>query len=129
MTLVDSSVWIDCFRGVVTPQTNTLDRLLGSEDLVIGDLILAQVLQGFAEERDFRRAEKLLGSLTVVELCGHGIAVQAAKNFRRLRRMDVTIRSTIHCVIATWCIENNCALLHSDRDFDAFEKHLSLRVR
>jgi predicted nucleic acid-binding protein len=96
--------------------------------LAIGDLILTEVLQGFDNERDFRLARSLLSSLTLVELGGYEIAIQAAKNFRALRRLGVTVRKTIDSVIATRCIESRYDLLHSDRDFDPFEKHVGLRV-
>lgn len=128
MILVDSSVWIDYFRGTITPQTDKLDMLLGHEPLAIGDLILTEVLQGFNDERDFNRARKMLTSLSVVELGGREIAVQAAKNFRALRALGVTVRKTIDTVIATRCIESGYDLLHSDRDFDPFVEHLGLRI-
>ena len=127
MILVDSSVWIDYFRGTATPQTERLDSLLGSEPLAIGDLILAEVLQGFASDRDFNQAKKLLTSLVMVELGGQGIAIQAAKNYRKLRALGITTRKTIDTVIATRCIEGGYTLLHSDRDFDPFITHLGLR--
>jgi predicted nucleic acid-binding protein len=125
--LVDSSVWIDFFRGTVTPQTERLDALLGSELLVVGDLILAEVLQGFSSERDFNQARKLLTALDVVTLGGPEIAIQAARNFRTLRARGVTIRKTIDTLIATRCIESDYALLFSDRDFEPFVEHLGLR--
>ncbi len=125
---MDTSVWIDYFRGSITPQTEKLDRLLASEPLAIGDLILTEVLQGFAGERDFDAARKLLTSLTVVELGGQEVAIQAVRNFRTLRKFGVTTRKTIDAVIATRCIESGYDLLHSDRDFDPFVKHLGLRV-
>ena len=128
MILVDSSVWIDYFKGTVTAQTETLHRLLGQERLAIGDLILTEVLQGFDNERDFNDARKMLSALTVVELGGQEIAIQAAKNFRTLRRLGVTVRKTIDTVIATRCIESGYDLLHNDRDFDPFAQHLGLRV-
>ena len=128
MILVDSSVWIDYFKGTITPQTEKLDSLLGREPLAIGDLILAEVLQGFADETDFNQARKMLTALDVVELGGKEIAVQAAKNFRTLRRLGVTVRKTIDTVIATRCIESGYDLLHNDRDFDPFVQHLGLRV-
>ena len=128
MILVDTSVWIDYFRGSVTAQTEKLDRLLGSEPLAIGDLILTEVLQGFAGERDFNAARKLLTSLTVVELGGQEVAIQAARNFRTLHKLGVTIRKAIDTVIATRCIESGYDLLHDDRDFDPFARHLGLRV-
>jgi predicted nucleic acid-binding protein len=130
LILVDSSVWIDYFNGTITPQTEKLDKLLGVEPLAIGDLILTEVLQGFQSDRDFRDARTMLTSpsLTVVELGGQEIAIQAAKNFRALRRLGVTVRKTIDTVIATRCIESGYDLLHNDRDFDPFAKHLGLRV-
>ena len=128
MILVDSSVWIDYFRGSITPQTEKLDRLLGNEPLAIGDLILTEVLQGFADEQDFNKAKKMLTALTVVELGGREVAIQAAQNFRALRTLGVTVRKTIDTVIATRCIESGYDLLHDDRDFDPFVKHLGLRV-
>lgn len=127
MILVDSSVWIDYFRGTATPQTERLDSLLGSEPLAIGDLILAEVLQGFTSDRDFNQAKKLLTSLVMVELGGQGIAIQTAKNYRKLRALGITTRKTIDAVIATRCMEGGYTLLHSDRDFDPFVTHLGLR--
>ena len=128
MILVDSSVWIDYFKGTITAQTEILHRLLGQEPLAIGDLILTEVLRGFESERDFNDARRMLTSLTVVELGGQEIAIQAAKNFRALRRLGVTVRKTIDTVIATRCIESGYELLYSDRDFDPFARHLGLRV-
>ena len=127
MILVDSSVWIDYFRGNSTPQTERLDSLLGSEPLAIGDLILTEVLQGFASDKYFNQARKLLTSLVMVELGGRDIAIQAARNYRKLRALGVTARKTIETVIATRCIEGGYTLLHSDRDFDPFVAHLGLR--
>ena len=128
MILVDSSVWIDYFRGTITSQTELLDGLLGQQPLAIGDLILTEVLQGFDDERDFNEARKMLSALTIVELGGEEIAIQAAKNFRALRKLGVTVRKTIDTVIATRCIESGYDLLHSDRDFDPFARHLGLAV-
>jgi hypothetical protein len=128
LILVDSSVWVDYFKGTITVQTTKLDGLLGNEPLAIGDLILTEVLQGFHEDRDFNHARRMLTALTVVELGGQNIAIQAARNFRTLRRKGVTVRKTIDTVIATRCIESGYELLHNDRDFDPFAKHLGLRV-
>jgi predicted nucleic acid-binding protein len=124
---VDSSVWIDYFRGVTTKETELLDKLLGTEPIAIGDLVLTEVLQGFKSERDFNQAKKLLTTLVMVDMLGQEIAIQAARNFRFLRERGITVRKTIDTIIATYCIENDLALLHSDRDFDAFVEHLNLR--
>jgi hypothetical protein len=125
--LVDSSVWIDYFRGVATPQTDRLDALLGAEPLATGDLILVEVLQGFADDKQFKQARKLLAALTLIDLGGHEIAVQAADNYRALRALGVTVRKTIDTVIATRCIHSGLTLLHSDRDFEPYVVHLGLR--
>ncbi len=127
MILVDSSVWIDYFRGTATPQAEKLDSLLGSEPIATGDLILTEVLQGFVSDRDFNQAKKLMASVVIVDLVGQSIAIQAAKNFRTLRSIGVTVRKTIDTVIATRCIESGLPLLYSDRDFDPFVEHLGLR--
>lgn len=128
MILVDSSVWIDYFRGVGNAPSDRLDHLLSREPLVIGDLILTEVLQGFNDERTFNDVRKLLTDLSVVQLGGLEIAVKAARNFRKLRAHGVTVRKTIDTIIATKCIESHYELLHNDRDFDPFVKHLGLRV-
>ncbi|MDQ1153534.1 PIN domain nuclease [Brevundimonas sp. SORGH_AS_0993] len=120
MILVDSSVWIDYFRGVSTPQTNYLDAALGREMIAIGDLVLAEVLQGFTSDRDFAQARRLFDTLEIVPIGGVEAAYQAAQNFRQLRRQGVAVRKTIDCLIATRCILDGYRLLHSDRDFDAF---------
>jgi predicted nucleic acid-binding protein len=116
------------FHREITPQTEKLDLLLGHETLAIGDLILTEVLQGFDDDRSFKKAQRMLTSLLVVEIGGLDVAIQAAKNFRELRRRGVTIRKTIDTLIATRCIESGYDLLHNDRDFDPFAKYLGLRV-
>ncbi len=128
MILVDSSVWIDYFNGVVTPQTDKLHSLLGREMLSVGDLMLTEVLQGFARDKDFRAAQQLLAAFHVVELGGEEPAIQAARNYRKLRSHGFTVRKTIDSLIATTCLAGNWQLLHSDRDFDGFSKHLGLKV-
>lgn len=127
MILVDSSVWIDYFRGTPTPEAEKLDSLLGTEPIATCDLILTEVLQGFVSDRDFNQAKKLLTSLAIVDLAGRDIAIQAARNFRVLRAHGITVRKTIDTVIATRCIESRMPLLYSDRDFDPFVEHLGLR--
>lgn len=129
MTLVDSSVWIDFFRDKPTPQAEWLDRNLDREALVVGDLILAEVLQGFKDDKGFNAARRMLGRLDQVVIGGADLAVEAARNYRRLRARGVTVRGTVDVLIATRCLADGLALLHSDhRDFDAFERHLGLHV-
>ena len=128
MILVDSSVWIDFFRGRDTPQTERLHSLLLTDKIAIGDLIMAEVLQGFVSDHDFRSAQRMLGHLDLVVIGGADVMIEAAKNFRVLRAHGVTVRKTIDTLIATRCIVDDLQLLHSDRDFDAFAEHLGLRV-
>ena len=127
MILVDSSVWIDYFRGANTPTSDQLDRLLSVEPLYMGDLILAEVLQGFKSERDFGRALQLFEGLNLVEVGGREVAVASARNYRRLRSRGSTVRKTVDCLIATRCILDGYELLYSDRDFDPFVEHLGLQ--
>ena len=128
MILVDSSVWIDYFRAANTPQVEILDSLFGTSRLAIGDLIAAEVLQGVRDEREFNLVRRTFDAFDQLELGGYGIAVKAARNFRVLRGLGVTIRKTIDSIIATRCIEDGITLLHADRDFIPFAEHLGLRV-
>lgn len=127
MILVDSSVWIDYFRGTGTAQTDKLDSLLGTELLATGDLMLAEVLQGFTSDDDFEQARKLLTSMDVIELGSRDIGIQAARNFRVLRARGITVRKTIDTIIATRCLVDGHSLLFSDRDFAPFVEHLGLQ--
>ena len=128
MILVDSSVWIDFFKGRQSGQTERLDSLLDSSELAIGDLIFTEVLQGCRIEKEFNQVRHLLGRLKLVVLGGADIAVSAAKNYVKLRQIGVTVRGTIDVIIATRCLADGVQLLHSDKDFDAFEAHLGLQV-
>ena len=128
MILVDSSVWIDFFRNRPTPQADWLDRNLGEQTLLVGDLILAEVLRGFRDDTGFSEVKRLLGRLEQVSLCGADLSVSAARNFRRLRRLGITVRGTVDAIIATRCIADGYRLLHSERDFDPFVTHLGLAV-
>jgi hypothetical protein len=127
MIVVDSSVWIDYFNGRRTAEAEALDRLADTR-MMIGDLILAEVLQGFTSTRELRHAEAIFASLEFRSMVGREIALASARNYRILRARGFTIRSTIDVLIATFCIEEGHELLHSDRDFDKFERHLGLRV-
>jgi predicted nucleic acid-binding protein len=128
MILVDSSVWIGFFNGVETRQTDALNNLLGQEPVLIGDLILTEVLQGFRRDADYRKARALLDTLELRVLGGKAIALAAADNYRRLRRRGVTPRKTIDMIIATYCVAHGLTLLHADRDFEVLEKELGLIV-
>lgn len=126
MIFVDSSVWIDYFNGRDSAETDCLDNLLGKDPIGTGDLVLIEVLQGFKHDRHYNTAKKLLTSLEVFTLGGHEIAIKSANNFRLLRKKGITVRKTIDVLIATFCIERNMALLHSDKDFVPFHEYLNL---
>ena len=126
MIAVDSSVWIDFFNGVSTPEVDRLDALLGVTPLAIGDLILVEVMQGFRNERDVATARQLFRSLALLPLLGGSNPWKAAENYRQLRRKGITVRKTIDGIIATACIEANLPLLFSDRDFQPYVEHLGL---
>ena len=128
MIVVDSSVWIDYFNGAPTREADLLDGLLAEEPIVVGDLILVEVLQGFRDEREARRALAAMDALVVQPMVGREVALAAARNYRALRARGVTIRKTIDVLIATFCMENGHSLLHADRDFDPIEEHLGLRT-
>ena len=126
MIVVDSSVWIDYFNGMDTRETALLDRLLGTEPVLTGDLILAEILQGFADGREFHRARRALDTLAFEPMAGSDIALASARNLRTLRARGVSMRKTVAMLIATFCMENRHHLLHADPDFDAIEAELGL---
>lgn len=126
MVLVDTSVWIDYFNGNPTVQTGQLDTLLSSTIVIVGDLVLAEVLQGFRTDRDYQLAKQLLQGLELISLCNVSYGIKSADNYRKLRKQGITVRKTIDCLIATYCIENNVPLLYSDKDFEPFVTHLNL---
>lgn len=128
MILVDSSVWIGYFNGNVTPETERLDFLLGRELVGLGDLILTEVLQGFRLDKDYKTAKSLLTSLTIFDLLGKDMGMKSADNYRMLRKQGITIRKTTDVIIATFCVEHDLPLLHSDKDFLPFVTHLNLRT-
>lgn len=128
MILVDSSIWIDFFNGNQSPEVDFFRNNLGKLEFLIGDLILAEVLQGVRDESAFNKTRRLLEHYEVVQLCDAEIAIQAARNYRYLRSQGITVRKTIDTIIATRCIEDDYQLLHRDRDFDGFVMHLGLRV-
>lgn len=128
MILVDSSVWIDYFNGNKTPQTHWLDSSLGNTPIIIGDLILTEVLQGFQSDKDFKTARDLLLRIPFMPMVGYDIALESATNYRLLRKKGITVRKTIDVIIGTFCIHYQLPLLHDDRDFDPMIKLLGLKI-
>ena len=126
MILIDSSVWINYFNGIPTWQTDLLDNYLSNVPVVIGDLILAEVLQGFRSDKDYETAKNFLSALTFRQMGGYNVAIQSAQSYRLLRKAGVTVRKTIDIIIATFCIIEGLTLLHDDRDFDPMVSHFSL---
>ena len=126
MIFVDSSVWVDYFNGKQSVETDCLDSLLGKEPVGLGDVVLVEVLQGFRRDQDYKIAKDLLTTLAGFTLGGQEMAIKSADNFRLLRKKGITVRKTIDVLIATFCINKNLPLLHSDKDFDPFHQHLKL---
>ena len=129
MIVADTSVWIDYVNGVVTPQTDILDRELELHRVVTGDLIIVEFLQGFRDNEQFQTAKHLMDSLEYHDFVGKEIATIAAENFRTLRKRGITVRKTMDVLIATFCIAHDFELLHNDRDYDPMEELLGLRVK
>ncbi len=128
MILVDSSVWISYFSGIINPQTDWLDLALGKKIIIVGDLILVEVLQGFKNDRDFHKGKELLSKFQLMEMLGLELALKSANNYRFLRKKGVTVRKTIDVIIGTFCLHHNLSLLHDDRDFDPLIKYLELNT-
>jgi predicted nucleic acid-binding protein len=124
--VVDSSVWIDFLNGRNAPHVRRLRAVLGTDEIIVGDLMLCEVLQGLESERAAREVENLLHRFEIVPMAGDAIAVATARNFRSLRRRGITVRKTIDLLIGTWCIENRRPLLHNDGGFHPMARHLGL---
>ncbi len=127
MIFVDTSVWIDYFKGKVSPETECLHQALGIQDVLIGDLIALEILQGFREDKDYKAAKQMLDAFALHNLLGSNAVISCAENYRRLRKKGISIRKTADVIIATFCIDRNIPLLFSDRDFQPFVEHLGLR--
>jgi predicted nucleic acid-binding protein len=126
--IVDTTVWVDYLRGTPNRETEWLDRVLGREEIGLTDLILCEVLQGVRSKRDFGNARMVLGEFALFPAGGEELAIAAARNYRRIREEGCTVRKTTDCLLATFCMTKGYALLHRDRDFDAFEEILGLGV-
>jgi len=124
--VVDSSVWIDFLNGRNARHVRRLRVLLGTDEIIVGDLMLCEVLQGLDSEREAQEVETLLRRFEIVPMAGDAIATSAARNFRALRRRGITVRKTIDLLIGTWCIANDTPLLHNDGDFRPMARHLGL---
>jgi predicted nucleic acid-binding protein len=128
MIVVDSSVWIDFFNGIATAEVGHLRGLIGRQPLLVGDLMLLEILQGVASEREARRVEIALRQFDLAPLLDPELAVRAAASYRLLRRRGITLRKTIDLIIGTFCIAHGHTLLTSDRDFLPMAEHLGLKL-
>lgn len=128
MIIVDTTVWVDYLRGTRTPHADWLETQLTRERLGLTDLILCEVLQGITKDSQFDAVQEELLKLEIFETGTVGLAIEAALNYRRLRAAGRTVRRTIDCLIATFCLLEGHALLHNDRDYDPFENVLGLKV-
>jgi predicted nucleic acid-binding protein len=128
MVIVDTTVWVDYLRGTENPETRWLDRELQRQRMGLTDLILCEVLQGIRDQNTFAQVQADLMKFHVFQTGGSALAVAAAYNYRHLRHRGYTVRKTIDCLIATFCLQARHQLLHRDHDFDSFEKVLGLQV-
>ena len=128
MIIVDSSVWIDFLNQRHTPQSRWLRASQGIASVGLTTLVLVEVLQGIRFDSRFRQADQFFRTMPIFDSFTRSLAVQAASNYRVLRGLGITVRSTVDCLLATFCIEAGHQLLHNDRDFDCFEQHLNLHV-
>lgn len=128
MIIVDTTVWVDYFRGTHNLETDWLDRETDKSRIGLTDLILCEVLQGVRSEREFRLLQAELLEFQVFQAGGLELAIAAANNFRSLREKGLTVRKMVDCLIATFCLANGHTLLHRDRDFEVFERNLGLPV-
>ena len=128
MIVVDSSVWISHFRGDLTESVLKLRALPGPDDILMGDLILLELLQGARNDTHAARIEREFERFTVATMLGAPLVAQSAENYRRLRRLGITVRKTVDVIIGTFCIEGRHRLLHGDRDFNQMVRHLGLQV-
>ena len=126
MIMVDSSVWIDFLGDEITPQVAELALHIKHGEVLLGELVLTEILQGIRSGREFRIVRRSLSVLESASLVNPDLAIKSAQNYRFLRQLGITVRKSVDCLIATWCIEHDVPLLHSDKDYDPFEKHLGL---
>ena len=128
MIIVDTSVWVDYLAGTVNAETEWLDSRLGLQPIALTDLILCELIQGIRSDSAVTSLLRELARFDVLSTGGKELALAAAQNYRALRHRGITVRKTVDCIIATFCIREGHALLHRDRDFDPFEQHLGLKV-
>jgi predicted nucleic acid-binding protein len=128
MIVVDSSVWIAVIRGIATPQSMRLRAMANMADILLGDIVLLELLQGAQNEGHAANLQKRLSAFNVVSMLSPEIAIKAAENFRRLRSKGITVRKSADLIIGTYCMEHGHSLLHADRDFNPMAEHLGLRI-
>jgi predicted nucleic acid-binding protein len=128
LILADTSVWVDFLRGRASPEALLLRSMLGRDPVIVGDLVLCEILMGVPDEQQAHRVERMMRENPIIELVDDDVAIEAAAHFRRLRAKGITVRKTIDLLIASFCLREDVPLLHRDRDFDAMETHLGLRV-
>lgn len=127
MILVDSSVWISYLNGKTTKETELLNQVIGVQSILMTDLIYTEILQGYREDYVFNEVKSFLDEFLFAIVGGQELALKSAQNYRFLRKKGITIRKTIDSYIATYCIEKDLILLHSDKDFEPFVEHLGLK--
>ena len=128
MVLIDSTVWIDFFNGIKNQQTDSMSDLLENNLIYLADIVILEVLQGIRDDKLFEEIKILFGNCIILNVLNTEYAIKSANNFRYLRKKGITIRKSIDCLIATYCIENSIKLLHIDKDFQPFVEYLGLKI-
>jgi predicted nucleic acid-binding protein len=126
MVIVDTSAWIEYFRGGLPLVANKVDRCLGQDLVGIGDLVFCEVMQGIRSPSERTEVSTLLLSLPLFDMVGFRMAEKSASNYRLLRAKGVTVRKTVDVLIGTFCAEHGMQLIHNDSDFDLMAKHIGL---
>ena len=126
MTLVDTSVFVDYFRGTSTPAVEVLRQLVADDaEICMSPYTYQELLQGARDDLEFVRLKRVLSTQEFLWLPQTVTTFEkAGRLYFDLRRAGVTVRSTVDVLIALTAIEYKVSLLHSDHDFD----HMAVAV-
>lgn len=129
MIVVDTSIWIDFFRGKSTRKVDQFVTLVEDDaGIAITDVVLTEILQGLRSESDVRKVERRLALFDILRLDDLDDFRRAAALYRGARRKGVTIRRTLDCLIASVCIREAVPILHADADFDRLADCSDLQI-
>ena len=128
MVIVDTSAWIEYFRGGLPDVVGKVDRALDRDLVGVGDLVYCEVMQGIRSPSERGAVSSLLLSLPQFDMVGFSMAEKSAANYRLLRSKGVTVRKTIDVLIGTFCSEHGFQIVHNDSDFELMAGHIGLDI-